>query len=455
MRIHPVSLALSALLAAAAPAATQDTAAPQPSNPPAAPAAAQQPAAQPAAGASNPAPSGGAVQPQAAAPAPVPRVDSLLDRRASMRGRIRIVTTNAVTTGANGARTVPELYLYLDGRLMSGSRAALVDQTPETWEVQLRRDSAASHAWEAVLGSPGLKPKQVRVGLGPAAGPEYARAANDKVRLSLWILRDGWVWAAGLFWLLMLALFIYLAATTGIIRDSPPPDGTPGDSPPPDGTPDDAPPNVVPPTNPARKKRWEKYAQRPYSLGRWQMAFWFFVVGITYVAIWVATGDYNGVITWQSLLLLGLATSTGVAARIVESRRRAEQQAAVPERARLTRAIDQAGTNATMAQAANDAGKAVAQQAAAAKAQDELEALEDDTPRAPWSRGFFADILNDRGEPSLARFQHFVWTLILGVVFLNAAYQTLALPPLEPVLLVLLGISGATYIGFKGVEHDS
>jgi hypothetical protein len=71
------------------------------------------------------------------------------------------------------------------------------------------------------------------------------------------------------------------------------------------------------------------------------------------------------------------------------------------------------------------------------------------------SKGFFLDILNENDEIALHRFQHFAWTLILAVIFIYGAYQTLALPALDNYLMILLGISGLTYVGFKAAEPHS
>jgi hypothetical protein len=431
--------------------ATRDTGAAKPATPPTA-------AGQPAAGAPR----------KATDSAATPRVVSLdsASHKASMRDRIHIVTAGAVTRNQKGAVVVPSLVLYLGGRAMKGTNARLVDSQPQTWEVQLLRDSAAKEEWEAVLGSPRLKSRKVRVGLGPASGPEYPYVNRDSVQMSLKIVRPVWFWTTLALWIALLVVFVVLVLTTGILRDS---------APPPDPPATGASPNAATgPTATADLPLWAwsrrraaarlAYANRPYSLGRSQMAFWFVVVTTAFLAIWLVTGDYSGVITWQSLLLLGLATSTGVAARIIESRRRDIQEAHAAEKPALEAAVTAAKARVTDPQALQDqktdGPKPIdpeqADAAAALKrAEAELAALDAETPDAPPSRRFLRDILNDDGEPSLARFQHVAWTLILGAVYLNAAYQTLTLPTLEPVLLVLLGISGATYIGFKAAEDHT
>ena len=56
---------------------------------------------------------------------------------------------------------------------------------------------------------------------------------------------------------------------------------------------------------------------------------------------------------------------------------------------------------------------------------------------------------------SLYRFQLFVWTLVLGIIFASSVYNTLEMPQFSPTLLGLMGISSGTYLGFKIPEPPS
>ena len=77
-----------------------------------------------------------------------------------------------------------------------------------------------------------------------------------------------------------------------------------------------------------------------------------------------------------------------------------------------------------------------------------VQALKEDT-EASESRGFWKDILSDADGVGLHRFQMVTWTLVLGIVFLSAVVYSLKMPDFSTTLLALLGISNATYIGFK------
>jgi len=387
--------------------------------------------------------------------AAVPRVDSLLTARARMGGLIRM-RTSGVDQWAKTATNDPKtLVLYLDGRAMKGAVAQRVSGAgrPETWEVRLRRGDDARDAWEAVLGSPNRFVRNVRVGLGPAAGPEFAAAADSVLSLRLVVAPRGWLWLPALAWLALIAGFFYLAATTGIIRDSPAP------IPPPTG---DAPPPPVPAARSAnprvaareagRERRKERLALRPYSMARTQMAFWFLLVTTAFLAIWIVTGDTRGVITTQAVFLIGLGAGTALAAGMVESNKR-EEQAAAAER---MQALDARRRELVVAKASRgplappSAVDDEMLEVAAANA-----ALLNDTPDAPASKGFFRDVLSDQGGPALHRYQHFVWTLIVGAIFVLGAYRTLALPEIDDTMLLLMGISAATYVGFKTREDQT
>ena len=47
------------------------------------------------------------------------------------------------------------------------------------------------------------------------------------------------------------------------------------------------------------------------------------------------------------------------------------------------------------------------------------------------------------------RFQIVVWTLVLGMVFVSNVLNDLVMPTFDASVLVLMGISSGTYLGFK------
>jgi hypothetical protein len=148
-----------------------------------------------------------------------------------------------------------------------------------------------------------------------------------------------------------------------------------------------------------------------FSLARVQMAFCLYLITASFVFIWLVTGDYNGVLTPQSLTLIGISSTTALMAISV------------------------------------DAGAPVAPVAAVAPvATGALAAI-----RAAFLK-FLTDILSDADGVALHRLQIAVWTLILGVVFFAEIIRSFRLPTFDSNLLILMGISGATYVGFKFQE---
>ena len=53
------------------------------------------------------------------------------------------------------------------------------------------------------------------------------------------------------------------------------------------------------------------------------------------------------------------------------------------------------------------------------------------------------DLLSEGGLISFHRFQIFVWTLVLGIIFIVSVYNELAMPQFSATLLGLLGRQGA------------
>lgn len=441
-RFRPRHLAALLLLAATAsvrpPAAAQtdstapprDTTSPAASSPAPAPAPVEPPATQPpGAGAS---PAGADTLP--------PRVLRIDTARARMGDRIRIYTAKVQPTLKPGDRLV----LFLDGRAMDSVFARPVGPGGEVWEVRLRRTASKRDEWEPVLGQP-RRERRVLVGLGPAAGPELPAVSDTSRTLALQIVSLPWLVGFVVAWCILLAWMWTLARNKGLLRDAPPrpspADGTaagePGADPPRPATVED----------------------RPYSLARAQAAFWFVLVTTAFVAIWLITGDYHGVMTEQALLLMGIASLTTLGAVTVEKgkiqqiaradNRQAlvrEQEHLQAEEARLAR--ESAGT-AQDRNVASDLRAAMAANARRLANTDSAQA-----PSTPPHSRFWDDILQVDGAVSMARLQVVVWTLLLGAVFVREVWASLSLPAFDGSLLALLVVSGGLYVFSKGGEDQ-
>jgi len=152
-----------------------------------------------------------------------------------------------------------------------------------------------------------------------------------------------------------------------------------------------------------RAHEWdEPVRDRPYSLAMFQMMFWFYLVISAYVFIWLITGELD-TITESVLALLGVGTGTALGGALLDTSSKKKE-------ARVT------GTSS----------------------------------RPPHkSQGFLQDLLNEGDTISLSRFQLFLWTLTLGVIFCRSVYNSLHMPEFSATLLALMGISSGTYLGFK------
>jgi hypothetical protein len=140
-----------------------------------------------------------------------------------------------------------------------------------------------------------------------------------------------------------------------------------------------------------------------YSLARVQMAFWFSLVFCSFLGILVATGELDS-ISSQALILMGISAATAMGSIVVGDKKD-------PAAAKLS---------------------------------------------APNSQGvnkFFRDLIADAGGgDGLHRLQIVGWTLVLGGYFAYEAWNNLAMPEIPQSLLVLLGLSGGTYVGLKSQE---
>jgi len=244
--------------------------------------------------------------------------------------------------------------------------------------------------WHRLLGSPNGFIRHVRVSVG--ADDQFAYP-TDVTSFNLKIIPGPqfYLFLAVLF--ISTILFVHLCRTTTIIRA---------------------------PADPAEP------GARPYSLSRFQMAFWFFIVIAGYFFMWLITGELD-TITDSILALLGLGAGTALGAALIDS--------SPSGTATTTTATTAATPNATET----------------ATVTSVVTPVPPPPPHA--SQGFLNDILSDSGDGiSIHRFQMFAWTLILGIIFIGSVYKDLAMPEFNVTLLGLMGISSGTYLGFKFPE---
>jgi hypothetical protein len=67
----------------------------------------------------------------------------------------------------------------------------------------------------------------------------------------------------------------------------------------------------------------------------------------------------------------------------------------------------------------------------------------------PASRSFIKDILGDGNGVAFHRLQVFAWTMVFWIFFMTAIFHKITMIDFAVSQLALMGISGATYLGFK------
>jgi hypothetical protein len=221
-------------------------------------------------------------------------------------------------------------------------------------------------------------------------------------------------------------------------------------------------------------------SEQTYSLARCQMAFWTVLIVASYMSLYALLGDLNS-ITEQALWLMGISSATGAGAIFVDAYKDtpvdranaylrtlglknhddvdaiAEQQAAAKvDIAALERVIQNdfpeiqnaadrlAAVDKAKADKLNLQNKNYDRQLLLNTYQRTVEPFRSD--------GFWKDLMTDINGSVLHRVQLVCWTLILGGVFIREEWLHLAMPQFSATVLLLLGISGGSYVGFKYPE---
>jgi len=322
--------------------------------------------------------------------------------------------------------------LFLNGIQISGLDDTIYDSKRHALNFHLDRNAKNATAWTALLGAPTTLTRQVSVALGevPAGSertsptivgldakqPTFTLVMLSPVRLALAafaiLLVTGLVWGG--------------AKRSTLLKD-----------------------NLVPQIDPKRQ---------PYSLGRWQMAFWFTLIFASYVFLYILLWDQN-TLSEQALMLMGISSATAFGAVTVDVMKDSPADAVnAALRALGIKNFDDViklrmDLESWLQQAAstNPAPTAETLAQLQAKIVDQQLLLQtyDDAIKPYVSDGWFADITTDLNGTALHRLQVFCWTLLLGVIFLFDVWSTLTMPQFSGTLLALMAISGTGYVGFK------
>lgn len=427
MRIM-VSLALGVLIGLVTIAAVSvraQTDNPQGTNPTAGPSPTAGPQASPAATGNQ-----GAAQ-----PSPTPTPPKVVD----VKGHLELDTVIQVKIDhfSEWALThdATKLVPFLNGRAVKGNYPEELHPDENRLHFHLEMTADNKEIWTDLLGEPPAnlhRPVTFTVGLETQS--PFASLYDQNNTLPLTIVSKVYGVVSLLVIVFTLTLFLWLARKTNLIRE------------------------------PGLSAGAGKL--RPYNLGRTQMAFWFFLIYVSYLVIWLIT-DALDTITPSLLGLMGISAGTALSESMIDSSKddaktgqlenlNAERQTLEQSIATLQAQIDnlKAMTAPTAADLSNlDSLNQQQQENRTALAQIDIQIQTLTRPiAAVVSGGFLKDILSDSSGYSFHRFQIFAWTIVLGIIFVSSVYNNLNMPEFSATLLGLMGLSSGTYIGFKFPE---
>jgi len=294
-------------------------------------------------------------------------------KRAGLGDGLTVQVQNLQAALAQSSKGCEGLILFLNKIPINGVPPESCDAQTGNVHYTLDRTDESDRAWHALLEEPIAFRKVMSASVGPEGNLSFPSDVGD---FELEVLPEPQLYGYFIGLALFLVILYRLATRTALLRDRSPQSAN------------------------------DKLA--PYSLARFQLAFWSFVVVAAYVFIWLITGELD-TITGSVLALLGIGSATALSAKMIDT---GKQEAA-----------------------SSDSGAA------------------EPAPAKPAvSQGFLRDVLSDSGGISLYRLQLFVWTLVLGIIFVASVYHGLQMPQFSSTLLGLMGISSGTYVGFKVPE---
>ncbi len=327
--------------------------------------------------------------------------------------------------------------LHIDGNPFADLTPEITDNDTML-QFDLERTAENKHAWNDILGRYKRFTRQV-----PVTVRQEGVNVDGEARTTLIVIKRMELWIFVIVSLASLILFWMLARRSDMIREPGP--------------------------QPQGRDKKGKPVRKPYSLGRTQMALWFFAIIISYVFIWLVTGDLAS-LTTSVLALMGISAGTGLGSAAIDSSKVSEQQNQIDtleekkkndeiEVEKLKTEISALGDalKATPPPENSDEQRATltAKQSELAAMQKEIEQTDQkimqlkDAMKPEVSENFLLDILSDANGVSFHRFQIFAWTIALICIFIAEVSDVLTMPEFDTTLLGLMGISSGTYIGFK------
>ncbi|MEP7009570.1 MAG: hypothetical protein ABJC13_04535 [Acidobacteriota bacterium] len=388
---------------------------------------------------SAPATSAAAVpaSPKAAA-APVstaPKVVEIVEGHLELDGLIRLRVDHLAEWSKTNdpGKLVP----YINGRAIRGNTPDEIEPARGLLSYHLELTPENREIWTDLLGAPiSLShPVTLSVGLEGESHSSFDTDFGLANRVPLTVISSWYGVIAVILTLVTMFLLLWLARRTNLIRETGP--------------------------APAGGKL------RPYNLGRTQMAFWFFLIYVSYLGIWLVTGSLD-TITASLLALMGISAGTALSEALIDSGKDNANAAKLQDLSAEKQAVEQSlpalqaqadgmsvRTNLAPEELANrDSLNRQIQDCRTRLSQLSLQIQSlNPTAASGVTRGFLLDLLADSSGYSFHRFQIFAWTILLGIMFISSVYNDLTMPEFSATLLGLMGLSSGTYIGFKFPEQ--
>jgi len=360
-------------------------------------------------------------------------------KEVALRSSLTVKVTNLSDWLEQPDNKISKLILYIDGVALNDLKPSPIGN--DKLKFDLRRTDKNKDAWTTLLSRKGKNffYRSVPVTLGF----ENETLIPSNVNLDLIRIKKGRFYGFVFMFIVTIIIFLWLACKSDIIRDTGP--------------------------QPTGLNDKGKVNRKKFSLGRTQMAFWFFTITAGYVFIWMVTSDLSS-LTPGVLGLMGISAATGLGSAAVDSNKKSEQKNKLQvidkekmsneanvekldsDIKTLTDAINAipAPTNLEEQKAELSAKKVenTLKRKEIELADKKIRELKVET-KPMVSINFIKDILSDDNGVSFHRFQIFVWTIVLIIIFFVRVYDILAMPTFDATLLALMGISSGTYIGFK------
>ena len=218
----------------------------------------------------------------APAPAPSPKVIAVVDHL-ELDEIIQVQVEHFTEWAATHDAT--KLVPFLNGRAVRGNYPEEIHPDRNRLHFHLEIKPQNKELWTDLLGAPHGLRHPVTFTIGLESESPFDSVYDQSNPLPLTVISPVYGVVGLLLVLFTLVLFTWLARTTNLIRE--PGEAVPG-------------------------------KLRPYNLGRTQMAFWFFLVYVSYVVIWLIT-DSLDTITPSLLGLMGISAGTALGEALIDS----------------------------------------------------------------------------------------------------------------------------------------